>query len=621
MTYYSEIASVFIRIAVNLVLVGTPISLGIFIVLKFTRAGPPRARYLLAVTAFFAAAALPFVLTVAPTSETPRHQTIARAEIPGTPLTPDIDTPRIELLPQNQPATTSVNLDSLVVFLAQPSLSIALLTLWLVGACLLVGREAASHLRVARARRQWTPAKADIRERLSWPRDIPLFVDNEIGPCALDALDPTVVIPERVLEELSFPAVRQIAHHELDHLKWRDPSVHAAMRLVCASLWFSAPLWYLQRTACLEREAASDRAAVNSSRLQPDIAAVEYAAALVSIARSCARKEGRRKHAWLATEIGNESGLNDRVRRLMAIPSHLTVIHLSFALATLLVCASSLTILPIARLEAKSNENVDVRTPQEQRVFSSQSLFKEGPSKEETKPARPATLDRPLLTAERVEQQDSRLAKPTPDAIGEDSVPARSDTASTATGHANTIQPVPFVQITDLESQMAALGYKNLTSRQLSEMRAYAVGPAYVAEMTDSGYSGLSADMLIRFKWLGVSSSYIKEMRTLGYGNLSAPTLVNFRQHGVNSDYIRQMRTRTSGTISAEQLVSLRLFGASTEFVDKLKALGYSNLNAEQLIGMRLQGVSIAFIEDLRAKGLKSLSADELIGMRMRGSN
>jgi len=46
MTYYSELASFFIRIAVNLVLIGTPISVGIFIVLRLTRAAAPRARYL-----------------------------------------------------------------------------------------------------------------------------------------------------------------------------------------------------------------------------------------------------------------------------------------------------------------------------------------------------------------------------------------------------------------------------------------------------------------------------------------------------------------------------------------------------------------------------------------------
>src|ERR1700730_1750645 len=189
MTYHSELASFFIRIAVNLMLKCTPVSIGIFIVLRLTPAAAPRARYLLTLTAFFAAAVLPFVVTVALTRETARHPTkvessnTGSARIPAEPPTLDSQTRQIEILPQGEPSATSANLlDSLVHFLSRPSLSTGLLTLWLVGACLLLSREAASHLRVARARRQWVPANANIRERMSWPKDMPLFVDNEFGP-------------------------------------------------------------------------------------------------------------------------------------------------------------------------------------------------------------------------------------------------------------------------------------------------------------------------------------------------------------------------------------------------------------------------------------------------------
>ncbi len=158
MTYYSELASFFMRIAVNLILIGTPISVGIFIVLRLTRAAAPRARYLLTLIAFFAAAVLPFVVAVAPTAETPRHPTIVEssntgsATIPGEPPTVHIQARQIEILPQSERSTTLVNLlDSMVRFLSRSSLSMELFTVWLVGACLLLGREASSHFRVARA--------------------------------------------------------------------------------------------------------------------------------------------------------------------------------------------------------------------------------------------------------------------------------------------------------------------------------------------------------------------------------------------------------------------------------------------------------------------------------------
>ncbi len=620
MTYYSELASYFIRIAVNLILIGTPISIGILIGLKLTRAAPPRIRYLLTVTAFFAAAIVPFVLTVASTPETPPPQTSVSAEIQGRTLTTDVHTPAVDLPRDSESNATGNVLDSVVGFLSQTSFSIGAFTLWLAGACLLLSREIASHLLVASARQQWTPATSSIRERLSWPKNIPLFVENELGPCALGVFHPIVIIPARLLEELPPSSVRQIAQHELDHLKWRDPSVHAAMRIVCALLWVSAPLWYLYRAARLEREAASDRAAVNStlSRLQPDIVAVEYAATLVSVAKSCARMGRRRKRAWITTEIGNESGLNDRVRRLMEISSRLTSARLSLALGILLICSGSVILLPLAKLKSDSNENLDQQTLQEQTASSSTASFDVGPSKKANTRTRLASVNVRARPEVQRGRQDSSLVKPTRDAIVEDAVSASPLATSTSSDLSTTIQAV---QPGDLESQMAAVGYKNLTADQLAKMRAYAVGPAYVKEMADSGYSGLSADMLIRFKWFAVSRSFIKEMETLGYENLPPRTLVDFRQHGVNADYIRQIRTRISGPISGEQLASLRLHGTSIEFVDKLKALGYEKLTAEQLISMRLQGVSIAFIESLRAQGHKSLSADDLIGMRMRGGN
>jgi hypothetical protein len=437
-------------------------------------------------------------------------------------------------------------------------------------------------------------------------------------------VNPVVVIPARLFDELSITAARQIARHELDHLKWRDPFVYAAMRIVRASLWPSAPLWYLNRATRLEREAASDRAAVytTSERFQPDIAAAEYASTLVSIAKRYARMDGQRKHAWVATEVGNESGLNDRVRRLMAISARLTGIRLSLALATLLVSASSLIILPVARIESKPNETKAAETAPQQTASTEPTRVEAAPAKEQfNRPARPATLDRRLLSEVEDRPQESTLPQTRPVALVADGESVSSIAASTPTANVNTIEPELDHQLAVLESRMAAVGYKDLTARQLADMRASAVSPAYVAEMADSGYSGLSADMLIQFKWLAVSSSFIREMRALGYDNLSPRTLVNFRQHGVSAEYIRQMRSRISGPVSGEQMDSLRFYGASTEFIDKLKARGFANLNADQLISMRLQGVSLAFIEDLQAKGHKGLSADEVIWIRMRGSN
>ena len=622
MSYYSEFASLFVIIAVNLILIGTPMAFAIFVVLKLTRAVAPRARYLLTLSAFFAAAVLPLVVSVALPAETRHHPTtvegsnIESATIPHAPPGVDI---QIEILPERKRNVTPVNiLNSLVQFLSRPSLSPGLFTLWLIGAGLLLGREAAAHLRVAKARRQWMPANADIRERLSWPKDLPLFVDNEVGPCALGVLNSVVILPAGIFDELSDSAAQQISRHELDHLKWRDPSVHAAMRIVRALLWPSAPLWYLASVAGLEREVASDRAAISSmsGRVQSNIAAMDYASTLVSIARRWAHVEGRQTYSWIATDFGNESGLHERVQRLMAVSSRPSRSRLSLAFVTLLISACGIVFLPVARLEAKIDENSDPPIEQQQTSLINPTQVEAEPPKDRSnKPSVPLSvnnrkLGEPQQGAEPVARQPGAIVEK-PD----------SSTPIAPSNSVNTFPAVTDLQLDTLKRQMAAVGYTDLTERQLADMRTYAVGPRYVAEMADAGYSGLSADMLIRFKWVAVSSSYIQEMKSLGYDNLSPQTMVRFREYGVSSDYIRQMRARISGSISGEQMVSLRFYGASTEFVDKLKQMGYGNLNAEQLISMRLQGVSIAFIEGLVAQGRKGLSADELIAIRMGRSN
>jgi len=619
MTYYSELASLFVILAVNSILIGTPIALAIFVVLRLTRAVAPRARYLLTLTAFFAAAVLPFVVTATLRGETPRSPTTVEvsnsdsATIPHELPAVEIQAGQIEVLRESERNVTSDNiLNSLVHFLSRPSISIGLFTFWLIGAGLLLGREARSHLRVAKARRRWMPANAKIRARLSWPNDIPLFVDNEFGPCALGVLNSVVILPAGIFDELSDIAAQQIARHELDHLKWRDPSVHAAMRIVRALLWPSAPLWYLARATGLEREAASDRAAINSmsGRVQSDMA-MEYASTLISIARRFARAEGLQRYSWIATDFGNESGLNERVRRLMAVSSRPSRARLSLAFVTLLISACGIVFLPVARLEAKIDENSDPPKEQQQTALTNPTRV-EPPKGRSKKPSAPSSLNSRTLG------EAQQGAEPLPTQPVEK---ADSSTPVAPSDSATTFPVVADLQLDILKRQMAALGYTDLTPRQLEDMRAYAVGPRYVAEMADSGYSGLSADMLIRFKWLAVSSSYIREMKALGYDNLSPQTMIRFRETAISSDYIRQMQARISGSISGEQMVSLRFYGASTEFVDKLKQMGYGNLNAEQLISMRLQGVSIAFIEGLVAQGRKGLSADELIAIRMGRSN
>jgi beta-lactamase regulating signal transducer with metallopeptidase domain len=616
MTPISETASFVATMLFNLLLVGIVISTGVSIALKLTRSASPRMRYLFVVISFLAAAVLPFVLALIPARAAPLLTVIENSNIEDTHVT---GRPITDIHPESSDTLHRIpvpTVESVARLLSNPSISIGLFSMWLIGACLLLGREAIGHLGAAIVRRAWRPANRDIREFLSWPENIALSIDNEFGPCALGVIRPTVVMPAHLIDDLSPRAVRHVARHELDHLQWRDPLMNTLMRMIRACLWPSLPLWYLNRAACLEREAAADRAVIQASSvdLRLDIAALEYASTLLSIAKKGAGGNIKRRFVLVATEIGREPGLSDRVRRLMAISSRPKP-GLSFlAIVTLLASGCAIAILPVAKVDWQIKQTTSEDGPA--RTFVNNFGLEVGGTKEHMRDGLVLSPGTSLLLDRKPPAAGSYRKPMTTNA-------AASDDHLTVAQETQTLSPAlpSNADAQDFESRMAAVGYKDLLPRQLADMKAYAVSPAYVAEMVDLGYGGLSADMLIRFKWLAVSSAFIREMKALGYDNLNPRTLADFRQQGVSSTYIREMRALVSGPITAEQLVSLRFFGASTEFVHQIKTLGFGRVNAGQLISMRLQGVTVAYIEEMRSRGLKELSVDELIGMRMRRNN
>lgn len=598
---------------------GLPIAIIAAVVLRLTAGAAPRLRYLFTLTAFVAAAAIPFALALTQSEQRSELQLQAYADArAGNLPTPNRgDAVSLQAQPRGtEPKTTGVESDinstwdSLRALLYKPTTAIGIMSLWILGACLLCIREVMAHFSVALARRKFIKADPKLLLRMVWPKKVSLYVDDHCGPYALGITNSIVVIPAKLFAELREEALSQVARHELDHLKWRDPMVNAAMRLVLALLWPSVPLWYLNRMAKLEREAAADRAALEAegSELRSDTAAADYASALVAIGRNYSGKNMRQTYALVASEIGDQRGFNERVRRLLTVSSPPTAPRIIFATATLLAGVSFITLLPIASVRSKAKTSDDEFLHAQLEPAHAEALID-------------ARRDRIKVVSAPANRSPGqrRLADQTEQSLQGASIEIKDSNANT-TDAAVEIRPSSISTDThdEFEDQMAAVGYTNLSPDQISRMRQYAVGPAYVSEMAKLGYGDLDADMLITFKWLAVSGSYIEEMKSLGYGKLSPRLLVNFRQTGVSSQYIKEMRSRLSGQITAEQLASLRLFGASPDFLDKLKALGYEKLNAGQVINMRLQGVTIAYVEQMQARLSRPVSADELISMRMR---
>lgn len=81
-------------------------------------------------------------------------------------------------------------------------------------------------------------------------------------PTAIGLINPAVVIPGWVMQELSADELNQILLHEFAHLRRWDDWTNLAQQLVKAVFFFHPLVWWIEKNAALEREMACDDAVV-----------------------------------------------------------------------------------------------------------------------------------------------------------------------------------------------------------------------------------------------------------------------------------------------------------------------------------------------------------------------
>jgi beta-lactamase regulating signal transducer with metallopeptidase domain len=359
MISYTDAAAFIVTLASNLMLIGFPVALSVAAAFRLTRLASPRARYIVAVTAFFVVSLLPVTATLR-TAHGPEETLTTAAAVAKSIDGIKDGVSEVNVAPAQSPgAAESVRtkspglgsvIDNFIRVIANSPLAVAFLGLWVLITILLLGRELAGYVQLVRARRRWKPADEALRDELAWPDAVPLYIDECEGPFAFGLLRPAVVLPARLLMELTSEELRSIARHELAHVKWHDPLVNGLLRSVRALLWPSLPLWYLERAARFEREAAADRAAISAtySLTSAGISATNYVSALISVAKWSDSISRKQRHTLIATEVGGRSNLEDRVRRLLPTAAKLSTVHLSLACLILSASILGVFVLPVA---------------------------------------------------------------------------------------------------------------------------------------------------------------------------------------------------------------------------------------------------------------------------------
>jgi beta-lactamase regulating signal transducer with metallopeptidase domain len=188
---------------------------------------------------------------------------------------------------------------------------LALAGLHLLGVC-----KSLLHLR--QLRRSCTPVRVDqlapiVREtvrRKAIGRKVSLCTSDHVRvPTAIGLLNPAVVIPKWVMEELSAEELKQVLLHELAHLRRYDDWTNLAQQVIKSLFFFHPAVWWIEKKMAFERETACDDAVLAETESPR-----AYAECLAHLAE---RSFVQRSIALAQAALGKLSETSQRVAQIL----------------------------------------------------------------------------------------------------------------------------------------------------------------------------------------------------------------------------------------------------------------------------------------------------------------
>ncbi|MBZ5629171.1 MAG: M56 family metallopeptidase [Acidobacteriia bacterium] len=168
-------------------------------------------------------------------------------------------------------ATTDTSLHALIS--VPGSWALYLFGAWTGIAILALARVGTGFIELRRLRRSCRPIEfADASwhstvARFCPSRKVEILTSDRIQvPTAIGFAKPAVVIPSRLLEELSTAELNQVLLHELAHLRRWDDWSNVVQQFVKALLFFHPAVWWMEERISLEREMACDEAVLAETR-------------------------------------------------------------------------------------------------------------------------------------------------------------------------------------------------------------------------------------------------------------------------------------------------------------------------------------------------------------------
>lgn len=222
-------------------------------------------------------------------------------------------------------------------------LGFALLALWAVGFLILAGRWLT----------RWLEMRTLLREAIEVQVDIPVavkFSATRLEPGLAGILNPVILLPQGIEQELSPPELQAVLAHELCHWRRHDNLLAAIHMLVEALFWFFPLVWWLGARLNAERERACDESVLADGN-DPKL----YAEGILKVCR-----------AYLQSPLPCVAGVSGAglKKRIEAIMENRLVLQLnvarkfvlsaSAAAAFALPLALGLIMAPVSQIAAKA---------------------------------------------------------------------------------------------------------------------------------------------------------------------------------------------------------------------------------------------------------------------------
>lgn len=194
---------------------------------------------------------------------------------------------------------------------------------WAAGALALAGVTLAQWLRVRRLARGARPATPELAARLERAatrlglrRVVRLrLADSPHGPLVLGLFRPVILLPERLVAELTPAQLDDVLLHELAHVRRGDLWTGHAQALLQILWWWHPLVWLANRLLDRAREEAADEAVVAALDREPP----RYAETLVAVARLVTARPGLTL-GFLGI-LERRSALRRRIERLLDGPA------------------------------------------------------------------------------------------------------------------------------------------------------------------------------------------------------------------------------------------------------------------------------------------------------------